>query len=55
MSGALPEPGAFFAQPGGTFHYLWTGDERGIIDVQVSEPQDMTSAMPADDPRIKKK
>jgi hypothetical protein len=55
MSGPMLAPGAFFAQPGGTFHYLWTGDEAAVIDVQVDEPQDMNFANPTDDPRIAKK
>lgn len=54
MTGRLLEPGAFFAQPAGTFHYLWTGDEGAVIDVQVTEPQEITFSNPADDPRKKK-
>ena len=55
MSGPMLGPGAFFAQPAGTFHYLWTGNEGAVIDVQVNEPQEITFANRADDPRTKKK
>jgi quercetin dioxygenase-like cupin family protein len=55
MSGPMLGPGAFFAQPGGTFHYVWTGDEAAVIDVQVTEPETMMFAHPADDPRARKK
>jgi quercetin dioxygenase-like cupin family protein len=54
MSGALLEPGAFFALEAGGWHYVWTGDEGGIIDVQVSDPGGMQYANPSDDPKMKR-
>jgi quercetin dioxygenase-like cupin family protein len=52
-TGPWLKPGAFFAlQPGG-MHYVWTGDEEGIIDVQVSAPGGITFANPADAPKKK--
>jgi quercetin dioxygenase-like cupin family protein len=49
-TGPLLKPGAFFALEAGGWHYVWTGDEEGIIDVQVSDPGGMTYANPADAP-----
>ncbi|RWE38729.1 MAG: hypothetical protein E5V89_12580 [Mesorhizobium sp.] len=52
-TGPWLKPGAFFAlQPGG-MHYVWTGDEGGVIDVQVSAPGGITFANPADAPKKK--
>jgi quercetin dioxygenase-like cupin family protein len=44
------KPGAFFALEAGGKHWVWTGDEGGIIDVQVSDPGGMTYVNPADAP-----
>jgi quercetin dioxygenase-like cupin family protein len=49
-TGPLLKPGAFFALAAGDWHYVWTGDEEGIIDVQVSDPGGMTYANPSDAP-----
>ncbi|MBB6411550.1 hypothetical protein [Mesorhizobium sangaii] len=47
------KPGSFFVlQPGGK-HYVWTGDEGGVIDVQVSSPGGITFVNPADAPTKK--
>ncbi|TPJ38510.1 cupin domain-containing protein [Mesorhizobium sp. B2-6-5] len=52
-TGPWLKPGAFFAlQPGGK-HYVWTGDEGGIIDVQVSAPGGINFVNPADAPKKK--
>jgi hypothetical protein len=32
---------------------MWTGDEGGIVDVQVSDPGGIDYVNPADDPRHK--
>ena len=53
MSGPLLKPGAFFALEAGGWHYAWTGDEEGIV--QVTEPGGIMYANPADDPRMKMK
>ncbi len=48
------KPGSFFVlEPGGK-HWVWTGDEGGIIDVQVSDPGGIAYVNPADDPSKKK-
>ena len=53
QTGPWLKPGAFFAlQPGGK-HYVWTGDDGGIIDVQVSAPGGITFVNPADAPKKK--
>ncbi|WP_141245275.1 hypothetical protein [Mesorhizobium sp. WSM3860] len=53
QTGPWLKPGAFFAlQPGGK-HYVWTGDEGGVIDVQVSAPGGITFVNPADAPKKK--
>jgi quercetin dioxygenase-like cupin family protein len=44
------KPGAFFELEAGGKHWVWTGDEGGIIDVQVSDPFGMTYVNPADAP-----
>jgi quercetin dioxygenase-like cupin family protein len=52
-TGPWLKPGAFFVlQPGGK-HYVWTGDEGGVIDVQVSAPGGITFVDPADAPKKK--
>ena len=51
MTGPLLESGAFFALAPNGMHYVWTGDEGGIIDVQVSDPGGITFANPADAPK----
>jgi quercetin dioxygenase-like cupin family protein len=48
------KPGAFVALEPGHNHWVWTGDEGGIIDVQVSDPGGITYVNPADDPQNKK-
>jgi quercetin dioxygenase-like cupin family protein len=49
------KPGAFVAlAPGeGGKHWLWTGDEGAILDVQVSDPGGIDYVNPADDPKHK--
>jgi quercetin dioxygenase-like cupin family protein len=48
------KPGAFVALEPGHNHWVWTGDEGGIIDVQVSDPGGISYVNPADDPKNKK-
>jgi quercetin dioxygenase-like cupin family protein len=48
------KPGAFFALAGGGKHWVWTGDEGGVIDVLETVPGGITYVNPADDPRPKK-
>ena len=47
------KPGAFFELEPNGHHYVWTGDEGGVIDVQVSDPGGMTYLNPADAPKMK--
>jgi quercetin dioxygenase-like cupin family protein len=49
----LSKPGAFYAQPAKTAHYLWTGNEEAIIEVHFVAPGGIDYINPADDPRKK--
>jgi quercetin dioxygenase-like cupin family protein len=51
MNGPMLSPGAFFALEPGGWHYVWTGDDEGIIDVQVSDPGGIVYANPEDAPK----
>jgi quercetin dioxygenase-like cupin family protein len=42
MTGKLYGPGAFFVMAGGDWHYLWTGDQEGVFDVQSDGPAGIT-------------
>lgn len=52
-NGDLLKPGAFYAQPANHAHYVWTGDEEGIIEVHFVGPGGINYINPADDPRKK--
>jgi uncharacterized RmlC-like cupin family protein len=41
---AMFGPGGFFVLAEGDYHYVWTGDEPGIWDVQVENNSDTTFA-----------
>jgi quercetin dioxygenase-like cupin family protein len=51
--GALAKAGAFYAQPAKYAHYLWTGNEEAIIQVQFIGigGSGIVYINPADDPR----
>jgi quercetin dioxygenase-like cupin family protein len=51
--GELAKPGTFYAQPAKHAHYVWTGDEEAIIQVQFTGPGGIDYINPADDPRKK--
>ena len=49
----MVKPGAFYAQPAKHAHYVWTGNEEAIIQVQFVGPGGIDYINPADDPRKK--
>jgi quercetin dioxygenase-like cupin family protein len=51
--GEMVQAGAFFAQPAKHAHYVWTGSEGAIIQVQFIGPGGIDYINPADDPRKK--
>jgi quercetin dioxygenase-like cupin family protein len=51
--GELAKPGTFYAQPAKHAHYVWTGNEEAIIQVQFTGPGGIDYINPADDPRKK--
>ena len=51
--GELAKAGAFYAQPAKHAHYVWTGNEEAIIQVQFIAPGGIDYVNPADDPRKK--
>ena len=51
--GELVKAGALFAQPAKHAHYVWTGKEGAIIQVQFVGPGDIDYINAADDPRKK--
>ncbi len=51
--GGMVQPGAFYAQPAKHAHYVWTGNEPAIIQVQFVGPGGIDYINPADDPRKK--
>src|SRR5215217_5433496 len=54
-TGGLMQAGAFHAQPAGHPHYIWTGNEEAIIQVQFTSSggASIDYINPADDPRKK--
>jgi quercetin dioxygenase-like cupin family protein len=44
MTQPMVGPGAFFVLAEGDYHYVWTGDEPAIWDVQVENSSDTTFA-----------
>jgi quercetin dioxygenase-like cupin family protein len=51
--GELVKAGAFYAQPARHAHYVWTGDQGAIVQVQFTGPGGIDYINPADDPRKK--
>jgi len=49
--GALANPGTLFANPAKHAHYVWTGPEEAIVQVQFIGPGGIDYINPADDPR----
>ena len=45
--------GAFYSHPANHAHYIWTGNEGAMIQVQSSGQRGITYINPADDPRKK--
>ena len=51
--GEFGKVGALFANPAKHAHYVWTGDEPAIVQVQFVGPGGIDYINPADDPRKK--
>ena len=51
--GEMVTVGAFFSQPARHAHYVWTGGEEAILQVQFTGPGGIDYINPADDPRKK--
>jgi quercetin dioxygenase-like cupin family protein len=51
--GEMVNAGAFFANPAKHAHYVWTGKEGAILQVQFIGPGGIDYINPADDPRKK--
>jgi len=51
--GEMAKAGALFANPAKHAHYVWTGSEGAIIQVQFIGPGGIDYINPADDPRKK--
>ena len=51
--GDMVTAGAFFSQPAKHAHYVWTGSEGAILQVQFTGPGGISYINPADDPRKK--
>ena len=51
--GEMLKPGAFAANPAKHAHYVWTGDEGAIVQIQFTGPGGIDYINPADDPRKK--
>ena len=51
--GGMVGAGAFYSQPAKHAHYVWTGKEGAIIQVQFTGPGGIDYINPADDPRKK--
>jgi quercetin dioxygenase-like cupin family protein len=51
--GEMVKAGAFYAQPAKQAHYVWTGNEEAILQVQYTGPGGIDYINPADDPRKK--
>jgi hypothetical protein len=45
--------GTFYSQPSKHAHYVWTGNEEAIVQVQFTGPGGIDYINPADDPRKK--
>ena len=53
MKGEMLKPGGFAANPAKHPHYVWTGNEGAIVQVQFIGPGGIDYVNPADDPRKK--
>jgi quercetin dioxygenase-like cupin family protein len=51
--GELMKAGSFYAQPAKHPHFVWTGNEEAIVQVQFTGPGGIDYSNPADDPRKK--
>ena len=51
--GEMVKAGALLANPAKHAHYVWTGDEGAIVQVQFTGPGGIDYINPADDPRKK--
>jgi quercetin dioxygenase-like cupin family protein len=51
--GEMGKAGAFFANPAKHTHYVWTGSEPAVIQIQFTGPGGIDYTNPADDPRRK--
>jgi quercetin dioxygenase-like cupin family protein len=51
--GEMVKTGGFFAQPAKHAHYVWTGNEEAVIQVQYVGPGGINYVNPEDDPRKK--
>ena len=51
--GEIVKAGAFFAQPAKQAHYVWTGNEEAVVQVQFIAPGGIDYINPTDDPRKK--
>jgi quercetin dioxygenase-like cupin family protein len=51
--GEMAKAGAFFANPAKHAHYVWTGNEAAILQIQFTAPGGINYINPADDPRKK--
>jgi quercetin dioxygenase-like cupin family protein len=51
--GDMVTAGAFFSQPAKHAHYVWTGSEGAILQVQFTGPGGISYINPEDDPRKK--
>jgi quercetin dioxygenase-like cupin family protein len=52
-SSEMGKVGAFFANPAKHPHYVWTGNEPAVVQVQYVGPGGIDYINPADDPRKK--
>ena len=52
-AGKMLPPGGLYAHPAKDPHYVWTGDEGAIVQIQFIAPGGIDYINPADDPRKK--
>ena len=53
MKGELMKPGSLFVLPAKHAHYVWTGNEGAVVQIQFIGPGGIDYINPADDPRKK--
>jgi quercetin dioxygenase-like cupin family protein len=51
--GEMSKAGALYANPAKHAHYVWTGNEEAVVQVQFVGPGGIDYVNPADDPRKK--